>query len=187
MAGENVMLSSSGDHRKYLDRSEENPDRYGNWNRDSGPRGWRRRPPGPVFWLVVGIAMLVYAGVTIGPDVSAGRGHGVRGYFVAQAEHCGRSGCSWSGLFRLPGGQVTRRGVEFFGDESSMHAGSAVPALDSGDFSGVYSRHGGERWPADLVIGAIGIALIAYRIWTWAKRPRRRGSLGGPIQNWIGP
>jgi len=80
----------------------------------------------------------VYASIDIGPAVSAARGHGTRGFFVARTERCGRNGCSWSGLFRLPGGQVTRRGVNFFGSESGMHAGSVVPALDTGDVSGVF-------------------------------------------------
>jgi len=162
------MLDSSWDYRKYTDRRAENLNRA--WNRGSG---WRRRPPGPVFWLVFGIVLLVYASISIGPAVSAARGHGVRGYFVAQAESCGRNGCSWSGLFRLPGGQVTRRGVNFFGSESGMHAGSVVPALDTGDLSGVFPPHGDKGWLADLAIGAIGTALIARSIWTWKKRRRR--------------
>lgn len=188
------MLSSSWGDSKYTDRSGENLNRYGIWNRGSGPRRGGRRPPSPVFQFVIGIALLAYAGISIGPDVSAASGHGVQGYFVAQAEHCSHTRnhggsttiCSWSGLFRLPGGQVTRRGMEFFGSESGMYAGSAVPALDSGALNGVYPRHGDKSWLADLVIGAIGTALIGYRIWTWTRRSRR-GSLGGPIQSWIGP
>lgn len=193
MAGENVMLSSSWDDRKYTDRSGENLNRYGIWNRGSGPRRGGRQPPGPVFQFVIGIAMLVYAGISIGPAVSAARGHGVQGYYVAQAEHCshtrshgGSTNCWWIGLFRLPDGQVTRRGMEFFGSEYGMHAGSAVPALDTGALNAVYPRHGDKSWLAVLAMGTIGTALIGYRIWTWTRRSRH-GSLGGPIQSWIGP
>jgi hypothetical protein len=173
--GENAMADSSWDYRKYAaDSKEENLNRA--WNRDSGPG---RRFPGPVFWLLLGIALLVVAGIGIGPAVSAARGHGTRGYFVARTERCDRNGCSWRGLFRLPGGQVTRRGVSFFGSESGMHAGNVVPALDTGDPVGVFPRHGDKSWLADLVVGAIGTALIVLSARAWARRRRRALSVTG--------
>ncbi len=137
--------------------------------------GSRRRLPGPAaraIRLVVGIGLVVLMGVSLGPAVSAAEGHGTRGYFVAQAESCGRHGCSWSGLFRLPGGQVTRTGVTFDGSYPGMHIGSVVPALDSGDFSNVFPRHGSDSWLFDLAEGVLGICLIGQTIWTWAKRRR---------------
>jgi hypothetical protein len=135
--------------------------------------GSRRRLPGPVarvIRLVVGIALVVFMGVRIGPAISAAEGHGARGYFVAQAESCGRHGCSWSGLFRLPGGQVSRSDVTFDGSHPGMHIGSVVPALDSGDFSDVFPRHGGDSWLFDLAAGVIGICLVGQTFWTWARR-----------------
>ena len=166
------MLNSSWDDRQFTDRKEENLSRV--WNQGLGSR---RRPPGPVARLVFGIVLLVVAGVGIGPAVSAARGHGVRGYFVAQAENCGRHGCSWSGLFTLPGGQVTRSGVDFFGDESGMHAGSTVPALDSGALTGVFPRHGNDGWLEYPVMGTVGTALIAQSIWALVRRRRRASSV----------
>src|SRR6266487_6599411 len=142
--------------------------------------GSRRRPTGPVtrlIRLVIGIAMVVFMGVSIGPAASAALGHGTRGYFVAQAESCGRHGCSWSGQFRLPGGQVTRDDVTFNGSYPGMHEGSVVPALDTGDFSDVYARHGNSSWLGDLVTGILGIGLIGQTIWAWARR--RGGTFAG--------
>ncbi len=51
-----------------------------------------------------------------------------------------------------------------------MHAGSVVPALDSGDFSAVFSRHGTDSWLVDLAATVFGMCLIGKTIWTWAKR-----------------
>jgi hypothetical protein len=135
--------------------------------------GSRRRLQGPAaraIKLVAGIALVVLMGVSIGPAVSAAEGHGTRGYFVAHSESCGRHGCSWSGLFRLPGGQVSRRDVTFNGSYPGMHIGSVVPALDSGDFSNVFPRHGSNSWLFELAAGVFGICLIGQTIWTWAKR-----------------
>jgi hypothetical protein len=135
--------------------------------------GSRRRLPGlvaRVIRLVAGIVLVVFMGVRIGPAASAAEGHGTRGYFVAQAESCGRHGCSWSGLFRLPGGQVSRSDVTFNGSHPGMHVGSVVPALDSGDFSDVFPRHGGDSWLFDLAAGVIGICFIGLTIWPWARR-----------------
>ena len=143
--------------------------------------GSRRRPAGPVanvIKLVAGTALVVFMGVSIGPALSAAQGHGTRGYFVAQAESCGRHGCTWSGKFRLPDGQVTRGGVNFDGGYSGMHVGSVVPALDTGAFSGVFPRHGSDDWLTDLAAGVFGIGIIGRTIWAWAKR--RRGAFGGP-------
>lgn len=143
--------------------------------------GSRRRPSGPgtsVIMYVIGIALVVFMGVHIGPAVSAAQGHGTRGYFVAQAENCGRHGCTWSGQFRLPDGQVTRSNVTFDGSYPGMHAGSVVPALDTGDFSAVFPRHGADSWITDVAVMTFGIGLIGRTIWTSAKR--RRDALGVP-------
>jgi hypothetical protein len=56
IAGENVMLNPSWDDRKNTDSREENLNRI--WNRPSRPG---RQPPGPVFLLGCGIALLVGA------------------------------------------------------------------------------------------------------------------------------
>ena len=116
--------------------------------------------------------MVVYMGLSIGPALSAAQGHGTRGYFVAQTQSCDRHDCTWSGEFMLQGGQVTRHGVTFDGSYPGMRAGSVVPALDTGDFSGVFPRHGSASWFGDLVAGLLGIGLIGQVIWAWARRRR---------------
>ncbi len=96
---------------------------------------------------------------------------------------------SWSWGFgsrrRLPGpagrairlvvgiGLVVLMGVSLGpGSYPGMHIGSVVPALDSGDFSNVFPRHGSDSWLFDLAEGVLGICLIGQTIWTWAKRRR---------------
>jgi hypothetical protein len=125
--------------------------------------------------LAVGVVLVLVMSLSIGPAISAAQGHGTRGYFVAQTENCGRHSCTWRGQFRLPDGQVTRGGVSFDGSYPSMHAGSMVPALDTGDFSNVFPRHGSVSWLVDLAAGVFGIALIGQVTWAWAKR--RQGTL----------
>jgi len=49
-----------------------------------------------------------------------------------------------------------------------------APALDSGDFSEVFSRHGNDSsWLFELGAGVFGMCLIDQTIWKWAKLPRR--------------
>src|SRR6266568_2506307 len=69
-----------------------------------------------------------------------------------------------------------RHDVDFGGSDPGMHLGSVVPALDTGDFSDVFPRHGSYGWLTDLAGGAAGNGLIGQTIWTWAKR--RRGAFG---------
>jgi hypothetical protein len=75
-----------------------------------------RRLPGPwanIAGLITGLALVVMAGISIGPAFSAFLGHGTRGYFVAQDENCSNHGCTWDGRFQLPDGTVTRPSVSF--------------------------------------------------------------------------
>ena len=153
------------------------------WNKGSRSRGglfgWRSAG-GRVF---TGVFMIMIGAVSIGPAVSAAEGHGTKGYFVAQFQRCGRHGCSWSGDFRLPGGQVTRTGVGLDGSDSNMRVGAVVPALDTGDTSDVFPRHGSMRWLLDLGLLIAGTGLTGHQIYTWARRHRGGTPERGPDED----
>jgi hypothetical protein len=125
--------------------------------------GWQARIAG----LIGGVGLVVAAGVNIGPAVSTFPGHGTRGYFVARYESCPGHGCTWHGRFQLPDGTVTRPSVRFAGSDPGMHAGSVVPALDTGAPGSVIPPGSGlGQWLALLLAGAAGTGLIAQWIWT---------------------
>ena len=147
-----------------------------NWSGGYGSRRRLSEPGASLLSLAVGVVVVVFVGVSIGPAISAAQGHGTRGYFVAQSESCGRHGCTWRGEFRLPDGQVTRNDVGFEGSYASMQVGSVVPALDTGDFSNVFPRHGSTSWLFELAAGVFAIFLICRATWKLAKR--RRGRFG---------
>jgi hypothetical protein len=103
----------------------------------------------------------------------------------------GRSGTYWYGEFELPGGTVVRSGTEFYGSDTSMTAGSVVPAVDTGDPFGVYQPHGTDLWSRGasfLFLGVIGFAAAAHL----ARRLRSGGSAGsdvegaGQLEPWAG-
>ncbi len=56
-----------------------------------------------------------------------------------------------------------------------MYAASAVPALDTGDLTAVFPRHGDDKWLLALAEGVIGTVVISRTTWKMAKR--RRGAL----------
>jgi hypothetical protein len=170
------MVMTNWGGRQILDERAENIRR--DWQKASRPRP--RRPVPLRARLFFGIVLLVHASIIVGPAVSAAEGHGTSGYFVAQTQSCGRHGCTWIGQFRLPGGQITRSGVTFDGDESGMRAGSVVPALDSGDLTGVFPRHGDDSWLLALAEGVIGIGVVSRATWKIAKR--RRGAVYSPVE-----
>jgi len=143
--------------------------------RPSAGRG-QRKAPGPVAWLVVAAALFVYAAIGLGPAISAAAGHGTAGYFVAQNEVCQHS-CLWKGEFELPDGQVTRVGVEYGGDESGMHAGTKVQALDTGAVFLVFARHGDNSWILNAVELAASILVIILSIRRLIKKRRVPGFL----------
>jgi hypothetical protein len=154
------------------------------WNRNPGsgrppdgrpPEG--RRPPG---WVIfgIGIALLVLSAINFGADASRALGDDTRGYFVAQAQKCDAYGCAWRGQFKLPGGRVILHNVSFDGSEASMHAGSVVPALDSGDPRHVLALHGNVSWLGDLAIGSAGALLTGWQARKWARRLWRRYRAG---------
>jgi hypothetical protein len=129
---------------------------------------------------VIGLSALVGGAISIVPAVRAAAGHGTRGYFVAGSEFCGRYGCSWAGEFKLPGGRVTRRDVTFDGSHHGMRVGSVVPALDTGDASDVFPRHGSRRWIADVLMTPAGAAVLVLWVWRVPLRAiRRRRAAGG--------
>jgi hypothetical protein len=123
-----------------------------------------------------GTAAIIVAGaIGLGPALAAAEGHGTTGYFVAEFQNCNKSDCGWSGNFMTSDGQVTRLNVGFQGPHGTLHAGDRLAALDTGDPSGVYARHGSRDWIGDLaaiVVGAIGFGLWAWRVPYRAARRR---------------
>ena len=147
------------------------------WGWGFGSCGWLSGPAGMGARLLAGLVLVIFMGVGLGPAISAAQGHGTRGYFVAQTQDCSaRHGCTWSGEFRLPDGQVTRQGVTFDGSYPAMRVGSVVPALDTGDVSAVFARRGSNSWLGHLAMGVVGIGLIGQVAWAWTRR--RRGAAG---------
>jgi len=152
---------------------------------------WRhshRRPPRFSFdpriwvlkWLVFPVAaagLLLMGAVQFGPALAAAAGHGTAGYFVAEVESCGKYGCEWTGNFVAPDGRVTLRSVGFKGPHGTLYRGDRLAALDTGDPSSVYARHGSRDWIgalAAIVIGVIGFGLWAWRVPYRAARRRAR-------------
>jgi hypothetical protein len=169
------MFNSSWNDRGYQDRG-------GSLRRDFAARlkagHGRRRASGPVPWLVVGAVVFLVAVIGLGPAISAAEGHGTRGNFVAQTYDCHRS-CHWKGKFELPDGQITRLSVEYSGDETGMHAGTKVRALDTGDLTTVFAGHGSTTWVANVVELALAIPVIVLSAWRLVKRRRSPEVLSG--------
>jgi hypothetical protein len=146
-----------------------------NWSR---PRSVIKR----VFTAVVGLAiaafLLIEGSINLGPAVSASQGHGIHGFFVAQAESCDNNGgCTWTGEFKLPDGTVTRTGVRFVGSDPSMREGTVVPALDTGGHSRVYQASSSAQWIEPAVLLVLGLLFLAGFVLSQVRR--LRGQAGG--------
>lgn len=128
----------------------------------SDPRLWALKwliPPGAAAALIVGGA------IEFGPAFAAAEGHGTAGYFVAEHGNCSKSGCGWTGNFVAPDGRVTRSNVGFMGPHGTLYRGDRVAALDTGDPSAVYARHGSRDWITDLAFIVVGV--IGFGLWAW--------------------
>lgn len=146
-----------------------------------------------VFALVGAIVVLVFGSIHLRPTISAGLGHGTSGYFVAQSESCGgRGGCTWHGQFELPDGTVTRSSIAYNGSDPGMTVGTTVPALDTGDPTGVF-QPGSISWFWDVLVLLIAILVVvmsALRLRSLWSGGRNAGlATDGPGQSgsWSGP
>jgi hypothetical protein len=138
-----------------------------------------RRIETVIFTLGLGVFLVIYGGIHIGPAVSAAEGHGIHGYFVAQNESCdsgddGDDSCSWSGEFKLPDGTVTRTNVTWVGSDSSMEQGTVVPALDTGDRSSVYQVGSIDQWVQPALFLLFGVFCFVGLILMLIRALRRR-------------
>lgn len=129
-------------------------------------------------WVLfpVVLTLLLWAGaVSFGPALAAAEGHGTVGYFVAEAEHCLKNRCGWSGNFVTPDGRVTRWNVGFMGPHGTLYQGARLAALDTGDRSEVYARHGSRDWMADLAIIVVAVLASGYGPGSCPTRPHASG------------
>lgn len=139
-----------------------------------------------IFFPIGTAAVLCTAAISFGPALAAAGGHGTAGYFVAEAEHCDRGSCGWSGDFVTLDGRDTRRNVSYVGPHGTLYPGARLAALDTGGPSEVYPRHESRTWMVDLAgIVAAGLGL---GLWAWLvpyqaarQRARRRESGDWPL------
>lgn len=117
----------------------------------------------------------------IGPAWAAHEGHGLRGTFVAHAEHCGKS-CSWSGDF-LPDAAVNvRPDVAIVGADGITGAGDRVRAIDSGGPGKVYASGGGYDWLAWTGAAVLSAAGMLGWLAGFVVLPVRRLRLVGRLR-----
>lgn len=187
--GSSVPASESPESRRVHDelaqakadatRQVEQARRRRSRRRRKPPRSWADSSFWALKWIIpIGTAAIIAAGaIEFGPALAAAEGHGTAGYFVAEFQKCNKSDCDWSGNFVAPDGRVTRWDVGFLGPHGALYRGDRLAALDTGDPSSVYARHGSRDWIgalAAIVVGAIGFGLWAWRVPYRAARRRAR-------------
>jgi hypothetical protein len=143
---------------------------------DDNGRGRRGRRPGWYAWralilvvIPIGLIILAVAGsLATYRAVQAAEGHGTKGYFVDV-----RNGV---GEFRLSDGQITRPRVTFADPPPSLRPGAVIPALDTGDVTYVFPRHGSRHWESNA--GLLAFVIVAMGAWLLfaplRERNRRR-------------
>lgn len=135
--------------------------------------GGRRRRSSWIIGLVASLGLLVGGAAQLPTALHASHGQGTHGTWVADHRFNG----TWYGKFLLPNGSETHSDVKYDGSLSSVHAGTSVPALDSGDSNQVYPVSGSHHWIESviyIVLGAIGLIVIAGA-WLYQRLARRRG------------
>lgn len=139
-----------------------------------GRRSWRTGPslPRPVIWVLAGVvaplvpaAIIALASWQFAPAWSAAHGRGTLGYFVAEAEHCDKGACSWTGSFTLSDGRVTLRNASFVGPHGGLRRGARIPAIDSGGPDEVFARNDAGAWEDPLV--GIVVGGVLFVLWLW--------------------
>jgi len=136
--------------------------------------GWRRAWRAVVLIVIpAGLAVLAVAGaLATYRAVLAAEGDGTKGYFVSVR--------GTQGDFRLPDGRITRRHVTFADPASRLRRGAVIPALDTGDASNVFARHGSRYWETDASILAVVLAASGAWIVLVPVRSRRRRAVPVP-------
>lgn len=118
---------------------------------------------GSIIWL---------AGSHLGPGLRAAHGQGTDGRWTAQEQDSGQ----WYGEFVSSSGTVALPHVYYAGGLSAVHAGTVVPALDTGAGDEVYPLSGSSKWIHDvigIVVGALALIALVARGFFVARRRRR--------------
>ena len=118
----------------------------------------------------LGLILLLGSAVHVAPAIRAGLHDGIRGSWVATSQRCSKTACIWSGKFVLPGGQVKIASAQYGGRlPLAIHAGSRVPALDTGQAGLVYSANGSDLWISLIIAMAVGALALFWAV----RRPLR--------------
>jgi hypothetical protein len=146
-------------------------------------RGQQGRRPGWYAWralvlivIPVGLVVIAVAGsLATYRAVQAAEGHGTKGYFVDVRGAVGQ--------FRLPDGQITRPHVTYADPPSGLRSGAVIPALDTGDVTYVFARHGSRHWETNADV--LAFVILAFGAWLWVvplreRHKRRAGSMTAP-------
>jgi hypothetical protein len=108
--------------------------------------------------IPVGLLTVMVAGsLATYRAVQAAVGNGTKGYFVSLNNVVGE--------FRLPDGQVTRPQVTIADPPPGLGPGAVIPALDTGDVTYVFSRHGSRHW--ETTAGVLAFIVLAFGAWLW--------------------
>ncbi|HEX9520584.1 MAG TPA: hypothetical protein VF940_30940 [Streptosporangiaceae bacterium] len=99
-------------------------------------------------------------------SVEAATGHGTKGYFVC-VHHT-------HGIFRLPDGEIGRLHVTFADPPPELRPGAVIAALDTGDATFVFARHGSRHWVTNAALMSLIVAAAGLWAWFVPLRARRR-------------
>jgi hypothetical protein len=150
------------------------------WSAEGNSRGHRGRRLARYIWrplilivIPVGLITVAVAGsLATYRAVQSAEGHGTKGYFVDVQGALGE--------FRLPDGQITRLHVTFADPPPALRTGAVIPALDTGDVTYVFARHGSRHWETD--VGVLSSVVLAFGAWLWFVPLRiRHKRRGGPV------
>jgi hypothetical protein len=140
--------------------------------------GWRQ-----ILWVcgtALAVFFMYFGGSHLGPAIRAAHGQGIRGTWVAQQCGSGNGHCTWYGKFVLPDGTVALPSVSYGGHLTAVHAGLAVPALDSGAGNEVYPPSGSTQWVHDVIGLAGGAVVFVLMVGWWVIAWRRHHRTSGP-------
>jgi hypothetical protein len=133
---------------------------------DSAALRGRSRMPLRIVVGALAALLLVGSAVHLGPAIKAGLHDGTRGSWVATSRTCNKASCIWQGKFVLPDGQVKVASAQYSGQlPQTLHAGTTIPALDTGEAGLVFPATGSDLW-ISLLVGMLISALALY----WAAR-----------------
>jgi hypothetical protein len=120
----------------------------------------RRRLPGRLIVGVLSALVLLVTATHLLPAIRAGLRDGTHGYWVATAERCVRSACTWTGRFVSPNpnGHVLLSSAQYAGRlPVGVHAGTSVAGLFPGGGL-VYPLTGSDEWISLAVLLVLAVA-----------------------------